>query len=75
MIFLYLYEQGNPPALCLPVNPEDKWAEFKQVIGGLYKLNADEAKMTYFDEPFTPQDDRTLAELGIKHKGLLKIVG
>lgn len=75
MMFVYVYEQGNPPALCLPVNPADKWAEFKEVIRGMYKLNPDEVELTYFDQPFKPQDDQSLEELGIRHKGLLKIVG
>jgi hypothetical protein len=74
MMFVYVYEYGNPPALCLPVNPDDKWADLMQVINGLYKRNIDEAKLTYFDEPFTPQDDCTLEELGIGHKGLIKII-
>ena len=75
MIFVYVYEQGNPPALCLPANPADKWADFKEVIRGMYKVNPDEVEMTYFDQPFQPQDDRIFEELGIRNKGLLKIGG
>lgn len=74
MIFVYVYEQGNPPALCLPVNPNNKWAEFKEVIRNSYDINPDEVGMTYFDEPFQPQDEQSLAELGIRHKGLLKLL-
>jgi hypothetical protein len=39
----------------------------------MYQVNPDEVKMTHFDEPFQPQDDKTLAELGIRQKSLLKI--
>jgi hypothetical protein len=73
MIFVYVYEQGNPPAICLPVNPEDKWDDFKENIRNVYKINPDEAEITYFDEPFQPRDGSSLHELGIGHKGLLKI--
>lgn len=73
MIFVYVYEQGNPPALCLPAQPTDKWGQFKEVIGNMYKINPDAVEMTYFNEPFQPQDDRSLEDLGIRHKGLLKI--
>ncbi|HBI02658.1 MAG TPA: hypothetical protein DDY49_01340 [Paenibacillaceae bacterium] len=73
MIFLYVYVHGNPPPLCLPANPGDKWADFKEVIRNMYKVNPDQVEMTHFDEPFQPQDDKTLAELGIRQKSLLKI--
>lgn len=74
MIFVYVYEQGNPPALCLPVNLDNKWAEFKEVIRNSYDINPDEVGMTYFDEPFLPKDEQSLTELGIRHKGLLKLL-
>jgi hypothetical protein len=74
MIFVYVYEQGNPPALCLPVRPDNKWAEFKEVIRNSYDIDPDEVEMTYFDKPFQPQNEKSLSELGIRHKGLLKLL-
>lgn len=73
MIFVYLFEQGNPPALCLPVDPAVTWAEFKETIRQMYKRDPDAVQLTYFADPFTPDDSKTLTELGIAHKGLLKI--
>lgn len=75
MIFVYVFEHGKPPALCLPVDPAAKWAEFKEMIRGMLKVNPDETEMTYFEEPFQGEDDKTLTELGIAHKGLIKIRG
>ena len=73
VIFVYVFEVGDIYSMCLPVDPSTTWAEFKKEIRRIFKRDPDAVRITYFDDPFTPEDSKTLTELGITHKGLLKI--
>jgi hypothetical protein len=54
-----------------------KWKDFVNHISSLYGLDPDYKSVKkwewyHFDEKFNPQDDKTLVELGLRHKSIVK---
>ncbi len=55
-----------------------KWKDFvAQIFGQLYGLDPDFKKVKswkwyHFDQEFNPSDEKTLAELGLRHKSIVK---
>lgn len=80
-IIVYAYWIDNPffcSASAWRVPKNMKWKDFVgQILGQLYGLDPDfkkvkEWKWYHFDNEFKPDDEKTLSELGLRHKSIVK---
>lgn len=80
-ILVYAYWIDNPffcAASAWRVPKNMKWKDFVgQIFGQLYSLDPDFKNVKswrwyHFDSEFKPDDEKTLSELGLRHKSLIR---